>query len=155
METEDKNLNKILNLLRFTVCLNGGGTHTKLLSQSPDYIIEKYEHWIDIQPITDYPHYTPDDLISFFTQYEKTWGKGSSIDVRRHLLYFGDTNLNLSRMVQSFERYFAPIQMISSEIKSGLHPLSDKFTKDILELNGWNLVPLLRDMRLRDLNFEN
>jgi hypothetical protein len=153
METEDKNLNKILNLLRFTVCLNGGGTHTKLLSQSPDYIIEKYEHWIGIEPITDYPHYTPDDLISFFTQYEKTWGKGSSIDVRRHLLYFGDTNLNLSRMVQAFERYFAPIQMISSQVKSGLHPLSDKFTKDILELNGWNLVPLLRDMRLRDYIF--
>ena len=57
-------------------------------------------------------------------------------------------------MIQSFERYFAPIQMISSEIKSGLHPLSDKFTKDILELNESNLVPLLRDMRLRDLNFE-
>ena len=155
MEGEDKNLNKILNLLQFTICLNGGGAHTKLLSQSPDYIIEKYDHWIGIEPITDYPHYTPDTLTSFFTQYEKTWGKGSSIDVRRHLLYFGDTNLNLSRMVQSFERYFAPIQMISSGVKPGLHPLSDKFTKDILELNGWNLVPLLRDMRLSDLNFEN
>ena len=45
--------------------------------------------------------------------------------------------------------------MISSGVKPGLHPLSDKFTKDILELNGWNLVPLLRDMRLSDLNFEN
>jgi len=155
MVGEDKNLNKILNLLQFTICLNGGGTHTKLLSQSPDYIIEKYDHWIGIEPITDYPHYTPDNLISFFTQYEKIWGVRSSIDVRRHLLYFGDTNLNLSRMVQSFERYFAPIQMISSQVKPGLHPLSDKFTKDILELNGWNLVPLLRDMRLRDLNFES
>lgn len=151
--TEDKNLNKILNLLQFTICLNGGGAHTKLLSQSPDYIIEKYDHWIGIEPITDYPHYTPDTLISFFTQYEKIWGVRSSIDVRRHLLYFGDTNFNISRMVKSFERYFAPIQMISSEIKSGLHPLSDKFTKDILELNGWNLVPLLRDMRLRDYIF--
>jgi hypothetical protein len=31
MEGEDKNLNKILNLLQFTICLNGGGTHTRNL----------------------------------------------------------------------------------------------------------------------------
>jgi hypothetical protein len=38
----DRELNKIVNLLRFTILFKDN-----LYNHSPDYIIEKYDHFID------------------------------------------------------------------------------------------------------------
>jgi hypothetical protein len=54
-------------------------------------------------------------------------------------------------MVDSFERYFGPIEMISDVIKPGLHFKLEDFKKDILIGNKKNIQIILRDMRLKEL----
>jgi hypothetical protein len=148
---DDKNLNKIRNLLSFNINLNRHCDVGPLVKQSPDYILEKYNHWIGIEPITDYPNYTPDNLTPFFNQYHKIW-KSDIYSIKRHLLYLKETeNLNVLKMVNSFEKYFAPIEMISDEKKVGLHYINYKFSEEILRGNKENIKIFLRDMRLKEL----
>jgi hypothetical protein len=147
---EDKNLNKLINLLSFNLNLSRYCDVGPLDKQSPGYILEKYNHWIGIEPITDYPHYTPDDLHIFFHNYQRTWGDFTS--VKRQLLYLQETeSLKMTTMVNSFERYFGPIEMISGVVKIGLHFKLEEFKKDILIGNKKNIQIILRDMRLKEL----
>lgn len=149
---EDKNLNKIKNLLGFNLNLNKFMDVGPLANQSPDYILEKYNHWIGFEPITDYPHYTPDGLVTFFNQYHRLWGD-EIFNVKRQLLYLMETeNLKILNMVNSFEKYFGPIDLISSVIKPGLHFKIERFQNDLLIGNKENIKVILRDMRLKDLN---
>ena len=148
---EDKNLNKIRNLLSFNINLNKHCDVGPLVKQTPDYIIEKYNHWIGFEPITDYPHYTPDNLITFFNQYHRIWGD-EIFKVKRQLLYLIETeNLQLTKMVSSFEKYFGPIELLSSERKTGLHHNLNKFSEEILLGNSIGLKIVLRDMRIKEL----
>jgi hypothetical protein len=147
----DKNLNKLINLLSFNLNLSRYCDVGPLINQSPDYILEKYNHWIGVYAITDYPNYTPDDLTTFFNQYHKIW-KSDIYYVKRHLLYLQETeSLEMTTMVDSFERYFGPIEMISDVIKPGLHFKLEDFKKDILIGNKKNIQIILRDMRLKEL----
>jgi len=149
---EDKNLNKIRNLLSFNINLNRFMDVGPLVNQSPDYILEKYNHWIGFEPVTDYPHYTPDNLVSFFNQYHKLWGD-ETLKVKRHLLYLMETeNLKILNMTNSFGKYFGPIEMISDEKKIGLHFKIERFQNELLIGNKENIKVILRDMRLKDLN---
>ncbi len=121
------------------------------MHQSPDYILEKYVHWIGFEPVTDYPHYTPDELSNFFNQYHKLWGD-DLFKVKRQLLYLIETeNLQLIKIVNSFERYFGPIEMLSSEKKTGLHHTLFEFGEEILLGNSVCLKNVLRDLRLKEL----
>ena len=150
--SRDQNLNRIMNLFRFNVNLSAYVDVGNLVHQSPDYILEKYYHWIGFEPVTDYPHYTPDVCQHFFSQYHKIWGDSSL--VRRQLLYLNQTqNLHLLQMVKHFENYIGPISLISSEEKPGLHLLLEQqFIPKVLELNQQNLPAVLRDLRINSLN---
>jgi hypothetical protein len=147
---EDKNLNKLRNLLGFNLNLSQYGDVGPLLRQSPDYILEKYNHWIGFEPITDFPHYTPDEHILFFHQYHKTWGDCNF--VKRQLIYLQETkSLNMLKMVTSFENYFGPVEKISDSIKNGLHVKIFEFSDEIIKGNKENVKVILRDMKLKDL----
>lgn len=152
MYSKDRNLNRIINLISFNVNLSAYVDVGNLVHQSPDYVLEKYHHWIGFEPITEYPHYTPDVCQHFLNQYQKTWGDYTI--VRRQLLYLNQTqNLHLLQMVKHFENYIGPIYMISSEEKTGLHALLlEQFIPKVLELNQKNIYPVLRDLRLQSLN---
>lgn len=152
MYSKDKNFNMIINLFSFNVNLSTFVDIGNLLHQSPDYVLEKYNHWIGFEPVTEYPNYTPDNCQHFLSQYYKIWGDYTTL--RRQLLYLHQTqNLNLSQMVKHFENYIGPISMISSEEKTGLHPLLlEKFIPKVLELNQENIGTVLRDLRLQSLN---
>ena len=142
---EDKHLNKIINLFSFNINL------TKLESQSPDYILEKYNHWIGTDPIIPVNLYTPDDLLSFMLRYQKRWG--SSELIRRQLMYLNLTeNLNIRTMVSRFEEYIGPIEMISSERKGGLHEITKRdFIPKVLEKNNGDIITILRDLKINSL----
>lgn len=146
---EDKHLNKIINLFSFNINL------TKLESQSPDYILEKYNHWIGTDPIIPVNLYTPDDLLSFMLRYQKRWG--STKLVRRQLMYLKLTeNLNIRTMVSRFEEYIGPIEMISSERNiyrcNGLHEITKRdFIPKVLEKNNGDIITILRDLKINSL----
>jgi hypothetical protein len=152
MSSCDPNLNKLMNLIRFNVNLSQYADVGSLERQSPDYILEKYNHWIGFEPVTPHPHYTPDSLHNFFNLYRRIWGDYDQ--VRRHLLYLYQTkSMNLVQMVFYFEQYFGPIDLISAIEKSGLHTIIERdFLPKVIEANKENLTIILRDMRIKSLN---
>lgn len=153
MSQTDINLNKLMNLIRFNANLSRYTDIGELVSQSPDYILEKYQHWIGFNPITEEPTYIPDNCHQLIHQYSRIWGRFPTEKVKRHLFYLQQTNnMNLLNMVENFEKYFGPIELISSENKSGLHILIERdFISKVVEHNDEALTIVLRDMRLKSL----
>ena len=66
MVSLNKEYNQIVNLTKFNVNFSNFVDNCDLLSQSPDYILEKYQHWIGFNPTIECKLYTPDDMTDFF-----------------------------------------------------------------------------------------
>ena len=64
-----------------------------LLKESPDYILEKYNHWIGSEPTVEHKMYTPDDMTDFFLNYWKRWRvyEKYSVEVKNILMYLYST----------------------------------------------------------------
>lgn len=152
MMSLEKEFNKHMNLLRFNVNFSKYAD-CNLYDQSPDYIIEKYNHWIGFEPTSEHPYYTPDDCQTFIHKYYKRWGQRSET-VRRYLLYLKvSETLNMLKMAKYFEKYIGPIDMISSERKTGLHAVIEKdFIPKVLELNKENIKIIMRDIKINLIN---
>ncbi len=67
-----KEYNQIVNLYKFNINFSKYADN-ELMDMSPDYIIEKYNHWIGFTPTVEYKMYTPDDMSTFFLKYWKRW----------------------------------------------------------------------------------
>jgi hypothetical protein len=158
-----KEYNQIVNLTKFNVNVAGSPGNTlnfsrfihnnDILSHSPDYIIEKYNHWIGFKPTAEYEMYTPDNMTNFFIDYWKRWRVYKDKyekEVRNILMYLYSTqNMNLLVMSDSFEKYIGPMSMISDvQDKKGLHHLTERFVDEVLEKNIDNLKVVLRDMKI-------
>ena len=115
---ECPDFNKILNLIRFNVNFTKYENTTKLEKQSPDYVLEKYNHWIGFEPIVEHKFYTPDNMIIFFNQYWKTWRPNTeslNSKLKNILMYLYSTeNMNVLNMFNKFEEYIGPVSMINS-----------------------------------------
>jgi len=150
----DRELNKIINLLRFTFLFKHN-----LYSQSPDYIIEKYDHFIGFEPTAKYIIYTPDHMATFFLKYYKRWKVDDSKKIDTILKYllssqlsFGSPRINLwETMVKSFEEYIGELESISSEPKRGLHTNLENIVNSIISNNLKDLTPILRDLKLKSI----
>lgn len=161
MVSLDKEYNQIVNLVKFNVNFSkfidnhNRGIAEYLLSQSPDYILEKYNHWIGFEPTVEYKMYTPDDMTTFFLKYWKSWKVSESINksLKNILIYLYSTqNMNLLQMSEKFEEYIGPMSMISDvPDKRGLHHLTEKFVGEVLEKNKDNLKVVLRDMKISNI----
>jgi hypothetical protein len=168
----DPDLERIHNLFCFNSNFSKYVGGESLLKQSPDYILEKYYHWIGFKPCIEGLLYTPDDLSTFMTRYfsiwrskyPSSWYNGglirlnkSSTDLQRVLIYLKltESRLNLMEMVSIFERYIGPISMISPETKKGLHEvLYRDLVVPVIERNDTNITIVLRDMKLKQLIYE-
>lgn len=142
-----------MNLIRFNVNLSEFGGIGKLTKQSPDYILEKYNHWIGFEPCSDWSLYTPDSCDRFINEYYKIWKNQNLVRIHRQLIYLDLTrNIKLSNMIFQFEKYIGPIDLISSEVKSGLHELLEKdFIPKVLEINKNDITTLIRDVKISNL----
>lgn len=165
----DPDLERIHNLFCFNSNFSKYVGGESLLKQSPDYILEKYYHWIGFKPCIEDLLYTPDDLSTFMTRYFSKWGisidrcfsnpwytgiQFSVQDLQRALIYLKltESRLNLMEMVSIFERYIGPISMISPETKKGLHEvLYRDLVVPVIERNDTNITIVLRDMKLKQL----
>lgn len=139
--------------MNFTKYENG----LRLETQSPDYVLEKYNHWIRFNPTVENKLYTPDDMTDFFNKYWKIWRPSweaiNEGKLKNILMYLYSTqNLNLLRMVSKFEEYIGPVNMISSEPLRGLHEVMEKQGVDIvIEKNKENIKVVLRDLKIKNI----
>ena len=150
MVSLNKEYNQIINLTKFNVNFSEFIDKSDLLSQSPDYILEKYEHWIGFKPTIKCKLYTPDDMTDFFLKYWKRWGIFEEYSVKNILMYLYSTrSMNLVLMSEKFEEYIGPMSMISDVLdKRGLHQLTERFVDEVLKKNKDNLKVVLRDMKI-------
>lgn len=156
MVSLNKEYNQIVNLTKFNVNFSKYVDSCDLLKQSPDYIIEKYNHWIGFEPTVEHKMYTPDDMTDFFNKYWKIWRpstKSINNKLKNILMYLHSTqNLSLLTMVEKFEEYIGPMSMISDQAnKSGLHHRTNNFVDEILEGNKKNIKVVLRDMKIDNI----
>ncbi len=150
MVSLNKEYNQIINLTKFNVNFSEFIDKSDLLSQSPDYILEKYEHWVGFKPTIKCKLYTPDDMTDFFLKYWKRWGIFEEYSVKNILIYLYSTrSMNLVLMSEKFEEYIGPMSMISDvPDKRGLHQLTERFVDEVLKKNKDNLKVVLRDMKI-------
>jgi len=156
MVSLNKEYNQIVNFTKFNVHFSKFVDHCDLLKQSPDYIIEKYNHCIVFELTVEHKMYTPDYMTDFFNKYWKRWGIFEEYELKNILMYLYSTqNLSLLTMVEKFEEYIGPLHMISDmQDKKGLHHLTEKFVHQLLEKNANNVKVVLRDMKLKALLHE-
>jgi len=136
MVSLDKEYNKIVNLTKFNVNFSKYVDSCDLLKQSPDYIIEKYNHWIGFEPTVESKLYTPDDMTDFFNKYWKIWklNTESYHKLKNILMYLYSTqNLSIITMSEKFEEYIGSMSVISdTPNKTGLHHRTNKFIDIVL-----------------------
>lgn len=154
--SNDPDFNKIVNLIRFNVNFTKFENTMKLELQSPDYVLEKYNHWIGFTPTVENKLYTPDDMINFFNQYWKTWRPGADNingKLKNILMYLYSTqNMNLLNMFNKFEEYIGPVSMINSTSLKGLHEIAERdFVPKVIEKNKEYITIVLRDLKLSNL----
>ena len=150
MVSLNKEYNQIINLTKFNVNFSEFIDKSDLLSQSPDYILEKYQHWIGFKPTIKCKLYTPDDMTDFFLKYWKRWGIFEEYSMKNILMYLYSTrSMNLVLMSEKFEEYIGPMSMISDvPDKRGLHQLTERFVDEVLKKNKDNVKVVLRDMKI-------
>lgn len=149
-----KEYNQIVNLYKFNINFSKYADN-KLMDMSPDYILEKYNHWIGFTPTVEYKMYTPDDMSTFFLNYWKRWKSYSQYEksVKNILMYLYSTqSLKATTMFSKFEQYIGSVSMISDfPNKRGLHVLTEEFVLEVVEGNSENMKVILREMKLRTL----
>jgi hypothetical protein len=150
MVSLNKEYNQIVNLTKFNVNFSNFVDNCDLLSQSPDYILDKYQYWIGFKPTIKCKLYTPDDMTDFFLKYWKRWGIFEEYSVKNILMYLYSTrSMNLVLMSERFEEYIGSMSMISDvPDKRGLHHLTERFVGEVLEKNKDNVKVVLRDMKI-------
>jgi hypothetical protein len=148
-----KEYNQIVNLTKFNVNFSKFVDSCDLLKQSPDYILEKYRHWIGFEPTIVHKIYTADDMTDFFNKYWKRWGIFEEYELKNILMYLHSTqNLSLLKMVEKFEEYIGPLSMISdTPDKKGLHHRTERFVNEVLEKNKDNVKIVLRNMKIESI----
>ena len=156
MISNDPNFNKIMNLIRFNVNFTKYENTMRLEKQSPDYVLEKYNHWIGFTPTVDHKLYTPDNMIIFFNQYWKTWRPNTeslNSKLKNILMYLYSTeNMNVLNMFTKFEEYIGPVSMINSNPLRGLHEMAEReMVSAVIEKNKEYITIVLRDLKLSNL----
>lgn len=155
MVSLDKEYNQIVNLTKFNVNFSKYVNSCDLLRESPDYIIEKYYHWIVFEPTVEHKLYTPDDMTDFFKKYCKIWKLDTECyhKLKNILMYLYYTqNLSILTMSEKFEEYIGPMSMISdTQDKRGLHHKTNDFVNNILEGNKNNIKIVLRNMKIDNI----
>lgn len=153
MVSLSKEYNQIVNLTKFNVNFSKFVDYCDLLKQSPDYILEKYRHWIGFEPTVVHKIYTPDDMTDFFLKYWKRWGIFEEYELKNILIYLYSTqNLNIVLMSEKFEECIGPMSMISdTPDKRGLHHVTHNFVDQVLEKNKDNIKVVLRNMKIESI----
>ena len=140
-----------MNLIRFNTNLSEFADVGELKNLSPDYILEKYDHWINFEPNSNWEGHIPDICNYNIITYTKIWGNPNN-KLLRILIYLSLTKLmNLYHMIEKFEIYIGPISNIpNNKPKKGLHLLlEEKVIPEIIKINEKYIKIIIRDQKIK------
>lgn len=146
----DREYNQIFNLIKFTVNFSEYAGMNSLDKQSPDYILEKFNHWIGFKPNCKFD--LDDDVIKeFISSYEKIWGESINIMPQLFYLYYSKS-LNIDIMVSTFNKYIGDISNIRDYEQKGLH---EKIETDLIpkikQIQEKRINTILRELKINNI----
>lgn len=148
---------KIENLISFNVIFSALVDGNDPLSQSPEYIIEKYDTFIGFKPTVEHKIYTPDNMTDFFNKYWKIWKPNNSLLTDKKFknilmyLYSIKNNRDFLKIFDNFEEYIGELKNISDFTKTSLHPSLKSFVESILKSNKEDIKTILRDLKIKKI----
>lgn len=144
-ENAEPNLQRLINLFSFVFNLNDFRDH----KHSPDYILEKWNHWIgkDVK-LNDSPKEIA--YINKFVEYKRLWGDiAEDVKLIVYFLYVIDNDMY--NCFSAFQKFNGDILKISTDKKTGLHPNLRVHLIDMLRENETIIKAYLRDINIDDI----
>jgi hypothetical protein len=125
------------------------------MATSPDYLIEKWQHWIGKDVELKQNSLQPGDIIRF-ADYRKTWclNTDEKISSVREIFYFiySIEEVDLRNIIYWFRYFGGDLMKISSEKKKGLHPLAHEKVQNWMNDDAEIIKIFLRDMKIDSLD---
>jgi hypothetical protein len=123
---------------------------------SPDYILEKWDHWIGKDIILKNTT-VPIESVVQFKEYIDKW-KINTDDLSIYgkiqpIFYFlsGNKNMNMRNNFADFTHFGGDIAKVSCQEKTGLHFLVKKRLNEYLKLNEKLITAYIREIKLASI----
>ncbi len=144
----DPDYNRIVNLYLITFLISKW-TDNPVFVNDPYYIKEKWNRFIGFSPRR---HFEPNSMDkNHYRMYVQKWGHCGG--VAPQIMYLtSDHRLIFDKMLENFERYIGPFEMINPNPARGLHPNSMAAIPKILEQNSNKIKEFLRPKLIDRIN---
>ena len=151
----EPNLQRLINLYSFLVVFL---FQEELEKTSPDYLIEKWNYWIGEDVKLKQNTLYPSDIVKF-SNYCKNWNWNLNTDKIlsvKEIFYFTFCieELDLKNFVYWFKYFGGDLMKISSEKKTGLHPLAHKKVIALIQNEENAIKAFIREMKITELENE-
>ena len=148
---QDQNLQRIINF--YSLLWN---LHDFPENYSPDYILEKWEHWIGNDVAMVVPGIQPTNFIYDFAKFCGKWQITDDIELCNKIapiFYFmiPMENFAMRDNIRDFKHFGGDLRRICCRKKTGLHELLRQEMVRYLGLNTKNIEGFLRDMIIEDI----
>jgi hypothetical protein len=145
---EDPDYNRIVNLYCITFLISRW-TDNPVFVNDPKYIREKWNRFIGFRPRR---HFEPNSMDKHhYSMYIQKWGHCG--DVTPQIMYLASEHyLRFDKILENFERYIGPFEMINPNPARGLHPNSMAVIPKILEQNSNKIKEFLRPKIIDRIN---
>ena len=164
----DPDYNRIVNLYLITFLMSRW-TDNPVFVNDPNYIKEKWNRFIGFSPRR---HFEPNSMDkNHYRMYVQKWGHCGDVypqimyltsdhrkwghcgDVYPQIMYLASEHyLMFDRMLENFERYIGPFEMINPNPARGLHPNSMAAIPGILKQNEKSIKVFLRPKIIDRIN---
>ena len=144
----DPDYNRIVNLYLITFLMSKW-TDNPVFVNDRNYIKEKWMRFIGFNPRRNFEPNSMDK--NHYRMYVQKWGHCS--DVYPQIFYLASNHyLRFDKMLENFERYIGPFEMINPNPARGLHPNSMAAIPGILKQNEKSIKVFLRPKIIDRIN---
>jgi len=150
---KDPNWQRLINLYSFVLNMRNDVDRN-----SPDYLIEKWNHWIG-EDVKLEPAVIPAHFLVNFADYKKTWQLKEDENIK--LIYYylkelesGEELLDIRVIVNEFRHFNGNLLHICSKNKKGLHFILYAKMCNYFVKNENLFMAFIRDMRIDELELE-
>ena len=150
----EPNLQRLVNLYSFLVIYL---FQDSLQLTSPDYLIEKWNHWIGTD-VKLKPNVIQPGQIIAFSDYRKRWHLDTDekiLDVKEIFYFINAIDDDDIRVyIHWFQHFGGELTKICSKKKTGLHPIAHNKVKSLMQDEQELLKIFLRDMKIDTLELD-
>ena len=144
----DPDYNRIVNLYLITFLISRW-TDNLVFVNDPNYIKEKWRRFIGFGPRRNFEPNSMDK--NHHRMYIQKWGHCGYVTPQ--IMYLASEHyLMFDKMIQNFERYIGPFEMINPNPARGLHPNSMAAIPGILTQNEKSIKVFLRPKIIDRIN---